>query len=88
MTSITIKGVNENVYRRFKALAALRGISIQKAIEEAMILWIKQSSVSIEVEDVEGLIEYLRSNPAKPFVKKKIKEGVKEWAERKLGLRR
>ena len=90
MTSITIKGINDEIYRRFRALATLRGISIQKALEEAMVLWIKQGTILIDVGEIDAIMEYLRKNPAKPFVYDPSRgitvEANKEWARKKLGI--
>ena len=91
MPSVTIRGINGEIYRKFKALAALRGISIQKALEEAMLLWIKQASISVDVEDVDSVIDFIRRNPVKPFVydveKEISSEASKKWAEKKLGIK-
>ncbi|MHA1589606.1 MAG: FitA-like ribbon-helix-helix domain-containing protein [Candidatus Njordarchaeales archaeon] len=91
MPSVTIRGISDEIYRRFKALAALRGISIQKALEEAMLLWIRQSSLSIDVGDVDSVIDFIRKNPAKPFVynmgKEISSEADRKWAEKKLGMK-
>jgi len=57
MTSITIKGINDEIYRRFRALATLRGISIQKALEEAMVLWIKQGTILIDVGEIDAIMD-------------------------------
>jgi len=53
--NITVKNVDEEVYKRFKAVAALKGVTLGEALNEAMKLWIKVSLSSdkylqIEVE--------------------------------------
>ncbi len=91
MSSVTIRGIDDEIYRKFKALAALRGISIREALEEAMLLWIRQGSISIDVEDVDSVIDFIRRNPAKPFVydveKGVSSEADRKWAEKKLGIK-
>ncbi len=40
MTTITVRGVDEDTYRRVKAVAALRGIKVGDAVNEALRLWL------------------------------------------------
>jgi len=92
MVNVTIRGVRDDVYRVFKAKAALRGISVQKALEEAIKLWIKSFDEEFSSRDVDDVVRFLRENPAEPFVfgkeeKFDLRVG-REWARKKLGLKR
>ncbi len=40
---VLIRGVDEEVYRRAKAAAALRGISVGRAASEALAAWAKET---------------------------------------------
>ena len=89
MSSITLRGINSELYKMFKAIAMLKGITVQKAIEEAMELWIRLNSHVLMETDVDAVIEYLRKNPAEPFVislKEKPIKRWNSWARRKLGM--
>lgn len=92
MVNVTIRGVRDDVYRVFKAKAALRGISVQEALEEAIKLWIKVVEEEFSLRSVDDVLRFLRESPAKPFVYGKGERfGLRvdrEWAKRKLGLRR
>lgn len=43
--NITIRGVNERVFRRFKAKAVEEGMKLGEAITQAMEMWIRERSV-------------------------------------------
>lgn len=62
----------------------------KKALEEAMVLWIKQGTILIDIGEIDAIMEYLRKNPAKPFVYDPSRgitvEANKEWARKKLGI--
>jgi len=62
MVNVTIRGVRDDVYRVFKAKAALRGISVQKALEEAIKLWIKSFDEEFSSRDVDDVIRFLRED--------------------------
>jgi len=89
MSSITLRGIDSNLYRKFKALATLRGITIQEALEEAMMIWIRLNNHIVGEEDIDIIIDYLKRNPAEPFVFKTKERTVKRWdtwAKKKLGI--
>jgi len=91
MVNVTIRGIREDIYRVFKAKAALRGISVQQALEEAIKLWVKVVEEEFSSRSVDDVIRLLRENPAKPFVFMKGEKFdlrvEREWAKKKLGLR-
>ena len=68
MSSVTLRGINNKLYKMFKAIATLKGITVQKALEEAIELWIKSNSYVLTESDADAVIEYLRRNPAEPFI--------------------
>jgi len=43
--TVAIKNVDEELYRMFKAAAALRGITLGEALNEAIRLWLEMSSL-------------------------------------------
>ena len=89
MGSVTLRGIDSELYRMFKAIATLRGITIQRALEEAMNLWIRLNSHVLAEKDVDTIIEYLRKNPAEPFVFVFGEGHIKRWnswARRKIGM--
>ena len=43
--NVTIRGVDEAVYRRFKAKAIEEGMKLGEALTQAMELWIRQRSI-------------------------------------------
>ena len=56
----------------------------------AIRLWVRANSHLMSQEDVDLIIERLRTNPAKPFVlQEKEERSIKrweEWAKKKLGM--
>ena len=38
---VIIRGLDQDLHRKFKAEAAMRGISLSKALEEAMKVWLR-----------------------------------------------
>ena len=42
--NLTIRGLNDRVYRRFKAKAVEEGIRIGDAVNQAMELWIRETN--------------------------------------------
>ena len=50
--SVLIKNVKKELYARFKAKAAMKGLKLSEAFEEAMIKWINEDSPQTE-EDKE-----------------------------------
>jgi len=43
--NITIRGLDESVFRRFKAKAVEEGMKLGEAITQAMEMWIRQRSI-------------------------------------------
>jgi len=51
---VAVRGLDEELYRRVKAVAALRGIRVRDAFEEALRLWLGiKPEVLRELEDIE-----------------------------------
>jgi len=89
MSSVTLRGIDSKLYRMFKALATLKGLTIQEALEEAMRTWIRLNSHILSEENVDVVIGYLRENPAEPFVYTPEGRPVKRWepwARKKIGM--
>ncbi|MHA1266112.1 MAG: hypothetical protein ACTSRS_12845 [Candidatus Helarchaeota archaeon] len=53
--SVLIKGVDKELYARFKAEAAMRGLRLNEALCKAMEYWIKMEKTSSE-DDAERMI--------------------------------
>jgi plasmid stability protein len=51
-TDVLVRGMDEELYRRLKARAALRGMKISEAMEEAVSRWLRseQSTVATEMD--------------------------------------
>ncbi len=49
MKSVLIKMVDPELFKRFKALAVLRGITLSQAFNEAMELWINSCEKSLGI---------------------------------------
>jgi len=61
MSVVAVRGLDEELYRRVKAVAALRGIRVRDAFEEALRLWLSiKPEVLRELEDVEREAELNR----------------------------
>ncbi|MHA1865949.1 MAG: hypothetical protein ACTSVB_11740 [Candidatus Heimdallarchaeaceae archaeon] len=43
--SVLIKNVKKELYARFKAKAAMKGLKLSEAFEEAMLKWINEDSL-------------------------------------------
>ena len=89
VSSVTLRDVDSKLYRKFKALAMLKGLTIREALEEAMRTWIRQNSHILNEENADMVVEYLRRNPAEPFVfipEKRSIKGWRTWAKKKLGM--
>lgn len=48
MKSAFIRSLDEELYRRFKSIAVLRGITLSEAFNEAMRLWIEAHESSLK----------------------------------------
>jgi len=90
MNSTALKDVDSNLYRKFRALAKLKGITIKEALEEAIKIWIQLNSHILREKYIDIVIEYLRRCPVEPFVFKTKEPLIKQWnswARRKLGIK-
>ena len=59
---ILVRGVDDLIYRRAKAIAASRGITLGNAVDEALVAWTKQTE-NIEIESkVDANLEFVRTN--------------------------
>lgn len=59
---VLIRGVDDGVYRRAKAVAAARGMNLGDAVDEALVLWAKESETSELESEVDANKEFVRSN--------------------------
>ena len=59
---VTIRKVNDSIYRQAKAKAASKGISIGTAVDEALANWVKESEYSRLEAQVDANFEYARFN--------------------------
>lgn len=48
---VIIRGLNEELYRKLKAKASLRGCKISRALEEAITLWLELSEKDVQTEE-------------------------------------
>lgn len=48
MKVVGVRGLDEKLYRKVKAVAALRGIRVRDAFEEALRLWLSVKPVILE----------------------------------------
>lgn len=60
LLDVIIRGIDESVYRRLKAEAALRGCTISRAIEEAVKLWLGSEVKTIYDEMDANNEEYIK----------------------------
>ncbi len=59
---ILVRGVDDSIYRRAKAAAASRGITLGNAVGEALATWAKQTE-NVEIESkVDANHEFVRSS--------------------------
>lgn len=50
MMNIIIRGIDESLYRRLKAAAALRGLTVGKSVNEAVRLWLRTIEATVGTE--------------------------------------
>lgn len=63
MSTIAVKKVDEQLYRKAKAIASLKGKTVGEAVNEALRLWAELSDKSVLAEDLTILEEErLRNN--------------------------
>ena len=53
MSTIAVKKVNNELYRKVKALASLRGRTVSEAVNEALALWVR--STAKDMSDTMGV---------------------------------
>ena len=70
---VLIRNVDDSVYRRAKAVAASKGITLGKAVDEALAIWTKETENSELVSEVDANIKFVRSNWERIFKSKKGK---------------
>jgi plasmid stability protein len=51
---VIVRGLDEKLHRKFKAEAALRGISLSKALEEAMRTWLRSENNKVAIDENES----------------------------------
>ncbi|MDG6997257.1 MAG: hypothetical protein JRN52_15170 [Nitrososphaerota archaeon] len=63
VSTIAVKKVDEQIYRRARAIASLKGKTVGEAVNEALRLWVELSDKSVLAEDLTILEEErLRNN--------------------------
>ena len=63
--TILVRGVDEEAYRRAKSAAALRGVSVGKAVSEALEEWAKGSGTVVLDEEVRADRAFVRRSWSK-----------------------
>ncbi len=58
---VLIRGVDEQLYRRAKARAALRGLSLGKAVSDALKIWTEEEAGDESEEELLRNIEFAKS---------------------------
>jgi len=51
---VIVRGLDEKLHRKFKSEAALRGISLSKALEEAIRVWLRAENNKAVLEENEA----------------------------------
>jgi plasmid stability protein len=51
---VIVRGLDEKLHRKFKAEAALKGISLSKALEEAMRTWLRSENNKLALDENEA----------------------------------
>jgi len=51
---VIVRGLDEKLHRKFKAEAALKGISLSKALEEAMKAWLRSENNKVALDENEA----------------------------------
>ena len=70
---VLIRNVDDSVYRRAKAVAASKGITLGNAVDEALAFWTKETENSGLDSEVDANIKFVRSNWERIFKSKKGK---------------
>lgn len=58
---VLFRGVEDDVYRRAKAAAALRGVSMGSAVSEALKAWVEKEGADDRQEEYRGNLDFVRS---------------------------
>ena len=58
---VLFRGVEDEVYRRAKAAAALRGVSMGSAVSEALKAWVEKEGADDRQEEYRGNLDFVRS---------------------------
>ena len=58
---VLIRGVEDDVYRRAKAAAALRGVSMGSVVSEALKAWVEKENGDARQEEYRGNLDFVRS---------------------------
>jgi len=59
---ILVRGVDDSIYRRAKAAAASKGITLGNAVDEALITWAKQNENGEIQSKVDANLEFIRTS--------------------------
>ncbi|MHA1305359.1 MAG: hypothetical protein ACTSQE_13585 [Candidatus Heimdallarchaeaceae archaeon] len=73
--SVLIKNVKKELYARFKAKAAMKGLKLNEAFEEAMAKWINEDSPQTE-DDKDRALNNATLRRLRPEL---LKEHENEW---------
>lgn len=60
--NVTVRNLDEDVFRRFKAKAVEKGLKLGEALTQAMEAWVKQGSMKPR-----GRLSEIRLSEIKPF---------------------
>lgn len=58
---VLFRGVEDDVYRRAKAAAALRGVTMGSAVSEALKAWVEKEGADDRQEEYRGNLDFVRS---------------------------
>ena len=58
---VLFRGVEDDVYRRAKAAAALRGVSMGSVVSEALKAWVEKENGDARQEEYRGNLDFVRS---------------------------
>lgn len=84
MTTVGIKNVDDRLYRRVKALAALRGRNVGEVLNEALAIWLSVASDAENAERWKALAE--QSRPENALYKEREAEMVADHPGMFVGI--
>ena len=84
MTTVGIKNVDDRLYRRVKALAALRGRNVGEVLNEALAIWLSMASDAENAERWKALAE--QSRPGNALYKEREAEMVADHPGMFVGI--